>query len=80
MGKLFDFINLGFAIVNASTTIVAMVRAHQLMAAPLVWETIQPVLADLQTVAGIKINMVLAQKITTDAVDTIKAALTPKVA
>ncbi len=77
---IFKYITLGFEIFNAVTTIIAMVRIPALLSADAVWSVIQPPLLAVAQIANVHINMTLAQKITTDAVDTIKAALTPKVA
>lgn len=75
MGFL-KYITLGFALFNAATTIIAMVRVPALLSAIGAWEVIQPALSEIQAVAGIKINMALALQITTDAVNTVKSALT----
>ena len=71
----FKYISLGFEVFNAVTTIIAMVKAPALLSGASVWEVIQPVLDEISSIAGIKINDSLAQKITNDAVDTVKAAL-----
>lgn len=74
MGFL-KYITLGFEVLNAVTTLIAMVRVPALLSAAAVWMLIQPVLSEIEQIANVKINMALAEKITTDAVDTIKAAL-----
>ena len=74
--KFLQYITLGVEGYNAVTTVAAMVRAPQLLSADAVWGVIQPVLCEIEQIANIKINLALAQQIATDAVNTIKAALT----
>jgi len=69
------YITLGFEVLNAVTTIVAMIQHPQLLDADLVWAAIKPVIAEVASVAKITVNMELAKTISDNAVSTIKAAL-----
>lgn len=72
----FKYLTLGFEAFNAVTTLVAMVRVPASLSGPLVWAVVQPVLLEIQMVAGIKINMNLAQQISDQATATLRLALT----
>ena len=69
------YITLGFEVLNAVTTIVAMIQHPQLLDADLVWAAVKPVIAEVASVAKITVNMDLAKTISDNAVSTIKAAL-----
>jgi len=75
MNSIFKYITLGFEVFNAVTTIIAMVKVPALLNADLVWGAASPVLSEIADVAHVSINMQVAQKITADAVQTIKDAL-----
>jgi len=75
MNSIFKYITLGFEVFNAVTTIIAMVKVPALLNADLVWGAVRPVLSEIADVAHVSINMTVAQKITGDAVQTIKDAL-----
>ncbi len=85
MGSILNFLNngftkyiiLGFEAYNASTTLIAMFRHPASLDAGLVWATVQPVLVGVTDATGTKINMVLAQKVSDEAVATIRLALAP---
>ena len=69
------YITLGFEVLNAVTTIVAMIQHPQLLDADLVWAAVKPVIAEVASVAKITVNMDLAKTISDSAVSTIKGAL-----
>ncbi len=75
MNSIFKYITLGFEVLNATTTIIAMLKVPAILNADLVWGAVSPVLAEISDVAHVSVNMVLAKKITADAVQAIKDAL-----
>ncbi len=73
---IFKYIALATGVYSAVVAIMTMVHAPALMSAAGVWMVVQPVLAEIQDVANVRINMGLALQIVTDATNTVKVALT----
>ena len=74
-GKIWAFILLGFAVVNAVTTLVAMIKNPKTLDAGLVWEAVQPVIVEITDATGIGINMAIAETLVTSVVAELKVIL-----
>ncbi len=76
--NVLKYIQLGFEVFNAVTTLIAMIRTPALLNSNAAWAVILPVLNEVCAVTGIKLNWPLARTISNDAIDTLKAALVKK--
>ncbi len=72
--SIFGYLGLGAQVLNAATTIIALVKTPAELDAATVWTAVEPVVVEVGIVAKISINMDLAKKISDDAVASIKAA------
>ena len=76
--KVWDYVMLGFAVFNAVTTLVVMIKNPLTLDAAAVWNVIRPVLTEITAATGVVIDMTIAQTLVTDAVNTLKAILLKK--
>lgn len=74
MGFL-KYITLGFEVINAVTTIAVMVKNPALLDAQAVQNVLDPVIAEIGSVVGVKINKEIADQVIADAVHSLKAIL-----
>jgi hypothetical protein len=75
MNSIFKYVALGLTVFETVTALIPQVKNPSALNPAIVWQEIESALLAISLATGIKINMDLAQKITTDAVDTIHAAL-----
>jgi len=76
MNKFFQWVSIGSAVLGAVMILIPQIKSPSTLNADMVWQEISPALLLLGQATGAHINMILAEKITRDAVRTIIDAAT----